>query len=91
MLHPSDKKLKPIGNDIVNKSISAHLNINFIRNKFELLEDEVKSNIKILFISGKKQTNVTLSYSQFSIEGFSTLYRLDRYSNDGGILYYVPT
>ena len=63
------------------------MKINFIRIKFKLLQDQVKSNINIFFISEKK-TGVTLSFSQFLIEGFSTLYRLDCYSNDGGTLLY---
>ena len=65
------------------------MNINFTWKKFELLEDQVKDNINILLISEKK-TDVTFSNSDFLVEGFSILYRLDRDSNDGGILLYPP-
>ena len=68
--------------------IFAHLNINSIRNKFELLKKQIKGNIDILMISETKIDD-TFPHSQFFLEGFSTPYRLDRDSNGGGILLYV--
>ena len=64
------------------------MNINSIRNKFELLKYQITGNTDILMISETKIDD-TFPHSQFFIEGFSTPYRLDRDSNSGGILLYV--
>ena len=64
------------------------MNLNSIRNKFELLKDQIKGNIDILMIS-KTKIDDTFPHSQFFIEGFSTPYRLGCDSNGGGILLYV--
>ena len=64
------------------------MNINSTRNKFELFNNQIKANIDTLMISETKIDN-TFPHSQFFIEGFSTLYGLDRDSNGGGILLYV--
>ena len=61
------------------------MNINSIKNKSELLKDQIKGNIDILMISETK-TNDTFPHSQLFIEGFSTPYRLDCDLNGGGIL-----
>ena len=37
-----------------NRLICAHLNINFVRNKIDLLSDIIKNNIDILIISETK-------------------------------------
>ena len=42
--------LKTIRSDNVNKLIFAHLNINSIRNNFELLATQVKGKIDIIMI-----------------------------------------
>ena len=57
----------------------AHLNINSIRNKIELLSEAVTGNIDILMIS---ETKIDESFptSQFIISGFSSPLRLDRSS-----------
>ena len=70
------------------KLIFAHLNIDFIRNKFELLSLQIIGNVDVLMIS---QTKIDDSFpvGQFLIEGFCTPYRLDRNSKGGGILLYV--
>ena len=36
------------------KLLFAHLNINSIRNKFEMLSDQIKGNIDVLFVSKTK-------------------------------------
>ena len=54
--------------------VFAHLNINSIKNKFELLAEQVKGRIDALMISDSK------------IDGDSTPYRLDRNSNGSEIL-----
>ena len=70
------------------KLIFAHLNIDFIRNKFELLSLQIIGNVDVLMIS---QTKIDDSFpvGQFLIEGFCTPYKLDRNSKDGGILLYA--
>ena len=70
------------------KIIIGHLNINSIRNKFDLLADLIKGNIDIMVIS---ETKIDESFptSQFSITGYSPPYRLDRNNQGGGLLLYV--
>ena len=55
----------------------AHLNINSIRNKFELLADGINKNLDIFMISETK-LDETFPTRQFFIEGFSMPYILDR-------------
>ena len=43
--------LKLIHTENSNKLVFAHLNINSIRNNFELLSDQIKGNIDVLMIS----------------------------------------
>ena len=72
----------------INRVIIAHININSIRYKFDLLVDGIKGNIDILMIS---ETKIDASFPtrQFSFGGFSSPYRLDRDGYGGGILVYV--
>ena len=67
----------------LNKLIIGHLNINSLRNKFELLTHEIKDNIDILMISEKK-LDESLPTSQFFMKGFSS-----PHCNGGGILLYI--
>ena len=74
-----------------NRILIGHININSIRNKFNILADLIKGKIDILVIS---ETKIDKSFptSQFFIPGFSTPYRMDRTENGengGGILMYV--
>ena len=46
--------LKSLRKDNLNKLISAHLNINSIRNKFELLSEQIKGNVDLPMISETK-------------------------------------
>ena len=77
-----------------NRLICAHLNINFVRNKIDLLSDIIKNNIDILIIS---ETKLDWSFpnEQFQIHGYYESYRLDRNGNGGGILVFtredIPT
>ena len=80
--------LKSLRKDNLNKLIFAHLNINSIRNKFELLSEQIKGNVDVLMISETKIDD-SFPVGQFLIEGFCTPYRLDRNSKGGGILLYV--
>ena len=62
--------------------------INSLRNKFELLVDQVKGNIDVLMISETKM-NDSFPLGNFVIGGFSKLYRLDRGSLGGSIFLYI--
>ena len=78
--------LKSIRRANTNKLVFAHININSLRNKFELLVDQVNGNIDVLTIS---ETKIDDSFPLGKIGGFSKPYRLDRDSLGGGILLYV--
>ena len=54
----------------VNRLIFVQININSIRNKFELLFSLVSNNIDVLLISEMKIDN-TFPVSQFSVPGYS--------------------
>lgn len=71
-----------------NKIIIAHININSIRNKIDMLADLISGRIDILFISETK-IDSTFPTPQFFIFGFSPPYRLDRSQHGGGLLCYV--
>ena len=66
----------------------VHLNINSIRNKFKLLNEQIKGIIDVLMIS---ETKVDYSFpiGNLLIDGFSTPYRSDRDSKGGGIMLFV--
>ena len=80
--------LKSIHQDNPNKLVFAHININSLRNMFELFVDQVKGKIDVLMISETK-IDVTFPLGNFLIDGFSKPYRLDRDSLGGGMLLYV--
>ena len=68
--------------------IIAHLNINFLHNKFEPLAKLVQGKIDILIISETK-IDESFTSNQFMIDGYSTPFREDRNSHGGGVLIYV--
>ena len=72
----------------LNKLVFGHLNINSIGNKYEFLVDQVKGNIDAIMIAETKIDD-NFPVGNFVIDGYSTLYRLDRNSNDDGILLYI--
>ena len=72
----------------LDRIIIAQLNINSIRNKFELLSDATIGNIDILMVSETK-IDESFPISQFVIDGFSTPFRFDRNAYGGGILVYI--
>ena len=72
----------------INRLIIGHININSIRNKFELLKEQIQGKIDILMVSETKLDN-SYPTNQFMIEGFGTPYRLDRNKNGGGIMLYI--
>ena len=66
----------------------GHLNINSIRNKFEMLQFLLADYIDILMISESKLDS-TFPSLQFQIHDFRTPYRLDWTDRGGGILLFV--
>ena len=72
----------------MNRLIFGQININSIRNKFELLFSLVSNNVDVLLISETKIDN-TFPVSQFCVPGYSVPFRLYRTGNGGGIMLYV--
>ena len=72
----------------INRPIIAHLNINFLDNKFEPLKSLIKDKVDILFLSETK-LDATFPPNQFAIEGFSKAIRLDRNRFGGGVLFFI--
>ena len=68
--------------------IIAHLNINFIYNKFEALKSLVENKIDVL-VTAKTKIDESFPSNQFLIEGFSTPFRTDRNCHGRGLLLYV--
>ena len=71
-----------------NRPIIAQLNINSLRNKFVFLSSQITKYVDILLLSGTKLDD-SFPTGQFSLNGYSKPYRVDRSSNGGGILLYV--
>ena len=82
------KTLKDIRISNMNKLIFGHLNINSLRNKFDLLSEQVKGSIDILMVSETKLDD-SFPKGQFLMEGFHSPFRFDRNRNGGGIMLYV--
>lgn len=72
----------------INRVIFAHININSLRNKVDLLADLVRNKIDVLLITETKLDD-SFPESQFLIPGFSTPYRVDRNNTGGGIMLYI--
>ena len=72
----------------LNCLIFGQININSIRNKFELLYCLVSNNIDVLLIPETKIDN-TFSVSQFCLPGYLVPFRLDCTGNGGGVMLYV--
>ena len=81
-------RLKEMKDQSSDKLILGHLNINSIRNKFEVLKFIIGNNIDIFLISETKLDD-SFPTAQFLIKGFSAHYRLDRNSKGGGLLLYI--
>ena len=81
-------RLKEMKAQSSDKLILGHLNINSIRNKFEALKFIIDNNIDIFLISETKLDD-SFPSAQFLIKGFSALYRVDRNSKGGGLLFYI--
>ena len=87
-----DKDAHSILNELrgrnVNRIIIAHLNINSIRNKFDVLAELITRKIDILLIS-ETRINESFPSPQFHIFGYPTPLRLDRTESGGGLLLYI--
>ena len=79
--------LNRVSLDNADRLIIGHLNINCLRNKFEMLREIVQDNLEILLISEK--LDPSNPSSQFAIESFSSPFPLDRNSSRGGIMLFV--
>ena len=71
-----------------NKVIIGTLNINSLPGKFDQVKTIIQDNIDIFFLIESKLDS-SFPTSQFSIEGYSEPYRLDRDRYGGGIIIYV--
>ena len=68
------------------KLIIGHININSIRNKFEILKSMLSEVLDVLMITETKLDD-SFPEQQFHIEGFNIPFRLDRNRHGGGLLY----
>ena len=66
----------------------GHININSIRNTFQIFSNSIKGNLDILMIPEAK-FDLTFPSNQFTIEGHAALIRFDRNGREGGILLYI--
>ena len=66
----------------------ADININSLRNKFDMLTNSVTDYIDIIMISETKLDG-TFPHVPYHLKDFSNPYRLDKNSHGGGILVYV--
>ena len=66
--------LKSLRTSNPQKLVFAHLNINSVRNKFDILSDQTKDNIDAFFVS---ETKIDYSFliGSFLIDGFSMQHR----------------
>ena len=71
-----------------SRLICAHLNINSVRNKFDLLSDIIKTSINILMIS-KPKLDSSFPNGQFQIYGYSEPYKFYRNENGSGIFVFI--
>ena len=72
----------------LRRIILGNLNINSIRNKFDLLVDQIKENVDVMVISETK-LDESFSDGQFKIPGYTLSCRLDRNQFGGGIMVFV--
>ena len=69
-------RLKILHVNYSNNIIMGHLNINSVRNKFELTSSVMDGKIDFPMISEAK-LDLTFPTNQFFIQGYSTVYILD--------------
>ena len=76
-----------INNNI--RIIFGHININFLQNKFEQIREFCKDNLDIFLITETKLDISSFPSAQIHIPGYCSPYRLDRSSQEGGILLHI--
>ena len=81
-------ELKALRLSNVDCIIVAQINVNSITNKFDALMARIQNKVDILLISETK-LDENFPTRQFSIEGFTSPYRLDKNGFVGGLLVYV--
>ena len=59
-----------------NRIVLAHLNIFSLRNKFDIIIDQISGNVDVMVISETKLDD-SFPESQFKIPGYSSPFRLD--------------
>ena len=79
------KKPLNICNSNINKLIFRHLNINSLRNKFDLLCKQLKGSIGI-FMKSETKLDDSFLQGQFLIESFHSPLRFDHNKTGGSIL-----
>ena len=57
-----------------NRIVLAHLNINSLRNKFDILIDQITGKVDVMVISDTKLDD-SFPESQFKIPGYSSIFR----------------
>ena len=72
----------------LNGILIGHLNVNSLRNKFEILMFSIVVNLDILIIS-ETELHESFPVSQFLIPDFENPIRLDWSSSGGGIMLYI--
>ena len=80
--------LKLIRKINLSRFIFAHINITFIRSKLEMLAEKVKRNADVVVISETKLDDV-IPIDQFTREGFSKPFRIDRSANGNEIMLFI--
>ena len=80
--------MKKIRINNVTRVVIGHININSIRNKFDMLSSMVKDSIDILMVSETKLDS-SFPQAQFRMEGYAPPFRYDRESYGGGILLFI--
>ena len=73
----SFKSLKEVRLKNLSLIVLAHLNINYLRNKFDALVEQVSGNVDALVLSERK-IDESFPEGQFKIPGFCRPFRLDR-------------
>ena len=68
--------------------MTGHININSIRNKFEMLSNSIKGKLDILMIS-KTKLDSTFPSNEFTVEGYAAPIRFDKNGRGGGIILYI--
>ena len=81
-------RLKEIRLRNSNRIVIAHLNINSLRNKFDMLSDLIYGNIDILLLTETKLDSSFPSLN-FQLNGFKNPFRRDRSIHGGGIILYI--